>query len=168
MNIKLIKYSTVDNSIIMITDVEPETILITDAKGTVFNVEEYDTVQRSINWITTFYASEYTLISDPVSNADLSKVSIVTVASGEEVSSSVAMYDELIFASTKLDMLNAITQNKENKEFYKYLVKFSFLESGMNDIAKHTANLVDCMAFYNEMVAIKNNFKAKYHYNDRL
>lgn len=167
MEIQLIKYSSLDNSAVLITDTQLYNVSIKDKNGVEFNVNETTSTHTYIGYITEFRTLKSNLTSTSTANPDFSAVSIVKATNIDAESVDCAMYDNTVFAVTKIDMLNAIKDTGDTS-FYKHLVKFTFLELAMNDVAKYSGNVEDTLSFYNEMVIITNLFKTKYHYYDKL
>jgi len=171
MKIKLVKYSSFDNSAILITDKLPTGITITDPSGTIFYLHTFTTTETENGFVQMFSTLPSNVYSMNGNNIDMTRVSIVTAHGTENdlsVVDTAAVYDEGLFVSTKIDMMNSIIKDGGAKGIYKEVVKFLFLESGMNDIAKHNGNVADCLQFYSELIKIRNGFKTKYHYNDQL
>ena len=167
MEIKLIKYSLEDNTVVLISNEAVENISIIDYIGNEFFVTEYTSTPTRIGFVVSFSSQSENLTSDENFLPDLSKISVLKIYDNNADVVDIAMYDSSIFVLTKIDMLNAIKESGDN-QFYKYLVKFIFLELAMNDIAKYSGNTNDLLKFYDEMISIKDMFKAKYHYGRRI
>ena len=163
---KLIKYSKDENSIVLILSKQASQIHIIDCNGIEFNVADIDEVEYNHGYIYTFstLASNLTPIS-PVPNKDY--VFYVKAIAADTETDVIAAYDSTEFSSLKKDMLFAINDSKDTV-FYKHLVKLTFLELAMNDMAKEEGSVEDSIAFYKQMVAIRDMFKTKYHYYDSL
>ena len=172
MKIRLVRYSLIDNTVIVITDIAPTNITVMDLSGNTFYIRNKTTTTTNLGIVTQFATTSSNIYSlDGSMKIDLSGVCIINATLSEGTinnTARAAMYDEIMFSSTKIDLMTAIMENKGIDKFYKYLVKFLFLESAMNDIAKHSGPIDDVVSFYKELIKIKNSFKTNYHYNDRL
>ena len=167
MEIKLIKYSLEDNTVVFISNESVENISTIDCNGNEFFIDSYSSTQTPIGFVVSFSTQSSNLISEDNFLPDLSKISILKVYDSNADVIDIAVYDSSVFVLTKIDMLNAIKESGDS-QFYKYLVKFIFLEFAMNDIAKYSGNTNDLLKFYDEMISIKDMFKAKYHYGRRI
>ena len=166
MKIKLIKYSKEENSIVLILDSQASDIHITDGNNADFNVVDKTETQYSNGYIYTFSTLDANL--DGVSGTP-NKTSLFYVkAIFEDTTTDIAAaYDISEFSVLKRDMLFAINESGDTV-FYKHLVKLTFVELAMHDMTKEEGSVEDSIAFYNEMLNIRDMFKAKYHYNDSL
>ena len=167
MEIQLIKYSSIDKAVVLITDEAVNAIHLIDSNNNTFVVTAHPSVQSSIGYVTTFKTISTNLTSDSEEDLSISGVAILKIINSDATVNDAAMYDSTEFAVLKADMLNAIKDTSDTK-FYKYLVKLTFLELALNDVAKSSGDVEDTLSFYNEMIAIRDMFKAKYHYYDKL
>lgn len=166
MKIKLIKYSKEENSIVLILDSQASEIHITDSSNIDFNVVTKTETQYSNGYIYTFSTLDNNLTGS-VGSPNKTSLFYVKAIFPDTSTDIVAAYDTSEFSVLKRDMLFAINESSDTA-FYKHLVKLTFLELAMNDMTKESGSVEDSIAFYNEMLNIRDMFKAKYHYNDSL
>ena len=166
MKIKLIKYSKEENSIVLILDKQASQIHIIDCNGIEFNVLVKTETAYNNGYIYSFSTLNSNLSTESAT-ANKDYLFYVKAISADTDTDVIAAYDSTEFSVLKRDMLFAINDSKDTV-FYKHLVKLTFLELAMNDMAKEPGSVEDSIAFYKQMIAIRDMFKAKYHYYDNL
>jgi hypothetical protein len=166
MVITLTKYSSNDNVVVLTTTSPVSLISIKDFSGNVFSVNQFTQSNYGTGYVIVFNSTN-TNLSNPNSELriDLSKVAVVTATGSNGVYASSAMYDSSEFLMVKMDMINALKNDSSNR-YYKYLVRFSFLELALMDLGKHGGDIGDISNMYDELILVYKMFKTKYHYNE--
>ena len=167
MKIKLIKYSKEENSVVLILDSKASEIHITDGNNIDFNVSTIIETKYAHGYIYTFSTSNSNLTNGSSATPNKTSLFYVKAISLDTGTDIIAAYDTSEFSTLKRDMLFAINESGDTV-FYKHLVKLTFLELAMHDMTREEDSVEDSIAFYNEMLNIRDMFKAKYHYNGNL
>jgi hypothetical protein len=167
MKIKLIKYSKEESSIVLILDSQASEIHITDCNNVDFNVIAKTETQIPGGYVYYFSSANSNLTNGASATPNKDSLFYVKAISVDTATDIIAAYDHSEFSTLKKDMLFAINDTGDTV-FYRHLVKLTFLELAMNDMTKEGGSVEDSIAFYKEMLNVRDMFKAKYHYNDSL
>ena len=165
MKINLIKYSSEDKTVVVITSMTPTAIRVTDTSGYEFSVNSFDRAPSDAGDVIVFKMIPSNLTPVIPSYFTMNGIGRVVVHNTSGFDSA-AIYDDSDFAATKIDMLNSISESGDEK-YYKYVVRFTFLETALNDLSKSGADYETVNKFYSEMVKLVKLFKTKYYFNSK-
>jgi hypothetical protein len=170
MKINLVKYVASSESAVVVSDAEPTSIVLIDCNDNMFSLNDWESLQTSNGIVTTLSLSVDNLIYNGEEDTyELNLNGLFTIRFVANSTYAIyPVYDSSMFLDTKIDMMNAIKDRDSKGDMYKYLVKFSFLESGLFDCANLGADIDVCRLFYSDMIMVKNSFETYYRYGNRL